>query len=353
MENKERHLPEKTISSAELKKDFAEHIKGTTSESVLSVKTANEWMDEAKKRPIPKQLMDEFWIEGEVCILFADTNVGKSILAVQVGNCISKGIPLIPFEIGTKPQKVLYCDFEMSDKQFENRYSREFKNHYSFDDNFLRAELDLTKDIPKEYQNLEAYILNTIEENILKEGIKVIIVDNISYLVTEMEKSKRATPLMHELKKICREHNVSILVLAHTPKRDVTRPIGQNDIADSKSLINFADSCFGIGMSAKEEGIRYLKQIKVRNAALQYGSSNVAVCQLVKPDNFLQFEFIEFDDEENHLKRLSREELNELDQKIVELKEKDPNRSIRDIAKQLETNHMRVKRVLERSKIAI
>jgi hypothetical protein len=59
------------------------------SKGLFTVKTASRWIEQAKTRPIPKMLFGEFWFEGELCILFADTNLGKSILAVQIGNSIS------------------------------------------------------------------------------------------------------------------------------------------------------------------------------------------------------------------------------------------------------------------------
>lgn len=69
------------------------------------VKSANKWMQEASRRPIPKMLFDAFWFQGEVCILFADTNLGKSILAVQIGEAISKGFPINGFKTNRKNRK--------------------------------------------------------------------------------------------------------------------------------------------------------------------------------------------------------------------------------------------------------
>src|SRR6476620_2270203 len=66
---------------------------------LFTVKTANRWIEQAKTRPIPKMLFGEFWFEGELCILFADTNLGKSILAVQIGNSISKGEQIRGFRL--------------------------------------------------------------------------------------------------------------------------------------------------------------------------------------------------------------------------------------------------------------
>lgn len=52
--------------------------------------------------------------ENELCILFADTNQGKSISAVQRGNSISKGEPIPGFKLEEDKQRVLYFDFELS-----------------------------------------------------------------------------------------------------------------------------------------------------------------------------------------------------------------------------------------------
>ena len=55
------------------------------------LRTANEWMEIAKRKAKPRRLFGDLWFEDEICILFADTNVGKSILAVQIGDRISRG----------------------------------------------------------------------------------------------------------------------------------------------------------------------------------------------------------------------------------------------------------------------
>jgi len=66
--------------------DVEQHIKqgneAKESKGLFTVKTANRWIEQAKTRPIPQMLFGEFWFEGELCILFADTNLGKSILVV-------------------------------------------------------------------------------------------------------------------------------------------------------------------------------------------------------------------------------------------------------------------------------
>lgn len=137
-----------------IRKDLDENQKILTNKTSVSncliIKPANTWVNDAKIRPIPNMLFSEFWYENEVCILFADTNLGKSILAVQIADSISKGIKIAGFKLESQPKKVLYLDFELSDKQFENRCSQEYKNHYIFNSNFLRAELNTELELPKQ-----------------------------------------------------------------------------------------------------------------------------------------------------------------------------------------------------------
>ena len=274
----------------------AKELKG-----LFLVKTAARWMEQAKKRPIPKMLFGEFWFEGEICILFADTNLGKSILSVQIGNSISKGEHIPGFKQESEKQPILYFDFELSDKQFENRYSIQFEDHYNFDENFIRVEINPDANVP-ENNSFEDFLNNSMDKSIRETGAKILIIDNLTYLKNETEKAKDALPLMKYLKALKSKYGLSILALAHTPKRDLSKPITRNDLQGSKMLINFCDSSFAIGESSTDKNLRYFKQIKSRNTEIIYDAENVCVCQISKPDNFLQFEFINFGTEREHLK---------------------------------------------------
>lgn len=277
--------------------------------NIFVSKPMNEWISEASLKPIPKMLFSEFWFEGAVSILFADTNVGKSILAVQIGNSISRGVPIKGFKLEAEKQKVLYFDFELSEKQLENRYSEEYENHYQFDENFIRSAINLEADIFLD----EEMINEALEEEIVKVGASVVIIDNITYLNQDNEKAKFASFLMKTMKALKNKHNLSILILAHTPKRDFNNPISNNDLQGSKMSINFCDSSFAIGKSYLNEDLRYIKQIKQRMSPILYGTDNICLCRINKGEanSNLQFEFIEYDNEISHLNvstNLEREE---------------------------------------------
>lgn len=295
-----------------------EAVSDVNNSKFFIIKTANDWIEEAKNRPTPKMIFDQFWYEGEVSILFADTNLGKSILAVQIGNSISKGLPIKGFESETTKQKVLYFDFELTDKQFQNRYSIKFENSYSFDNNFLRVEINAENNSNSTLSE-EEMIIKSLEESIIQTKAKIIIIDNLTYLKNETEKARNASPLMKLLRALKNKYDLSILILAHTPKRDQSKPLSKNDLQGSKMLINFCDSCFAIGESQKDSKLRYLKQIKVRQSEFKFDNNNVALCQIDKPSNFLGFEFLDFSSEREHLKEITDRDINQRNSQILEL----------------------------------
>ena len=304
---------------------------------LFTVMPANNWIEQAEARPIPKMLFSEFWYEGEVCILFADTNLGKSILAVQIANSISRGEPIPAFKLEAEAQKVLYFDFELTDKQFQNRYSKDYQNPYKFSDNLFRIEINPESEVP-DGSTFEDYLNKSIEHSIIETGAKILIVDNLTYLSAENEKAKNALPLMKQLKTLKNKYNLSLLILAHTPKRDLSKQLTRNDLQGSKMLINFCDSCFAIGESFTDKSIRYLKMIKARNTEHIYDADNIIECQIFKPHNFLLFEFLNFGRESTHLKVFSDKDKDALENQVVELIKSEPEISSYAIAKRLCTD---------------
>lgn len=328
------NLDNSTISNA-IKNEVTKFVATNFSlgNKLLTIFQANTWMQRAKDKKLPSMLFDVFWHEDELCILFADTNLGKSILAVQIADSISKGIAIKGFRLNAAAQQVLYLDFELSEKQFENRYSINYEQSYDFHPNFLRAELNPEADIIDRSKSFEDYLIESIEEYVKSSGVKVLIIDNLTYLGSDNEKAKDALPLMKRLQSLKKQYGLSILVLAHTPKRDPSKPITVNDVQGSKMLMNFCDSAFAIGRSTTDEKLRYIKQIKQRNTEQVYGDDNVCLCQIVKPSNFLQFELISLTKEWEHLRQPSADDREVLIQEVKKLSQQ--GMSQRDIAQKM------------------
>ena len=240
---------------------------------VMSIKTANRTILEASLLPTPRALWDSFWYEGELSCLFADSNVGKSILAVQIADRIAR------------TDNVLYLDFELSEKQFQLRYTNEHGKPYTFPERLYRVSLDCNSLLEADF---EEAIMGGIEQMALQTGCKIFIVDNLTYLCCAMEKGDAAGRLMIQLNNLKKKYGLSVLVLAHTPKRSLDCPITSNDLAGSKRLYNFFDSVFAIGKSAQDGGLRYVKQLKVRYGTFSHDADNVIIYEIEKVDAFLR-----------------------------------------------------------------
>ena len=221
------------------------------------------------------------------------------ILAVQIGNSIAEKLP--------KDESVLYYDFELSKKQFELRYTDEKnKSTFKFSDNFIRVELDADK--VREYceatkKGFDDVIVDAIEANIQKFNSRVLIVDNLSWLVNMKDTATTAGKLMKRLCELKKTYGASILVLSHTPKRNLGSPLTQNSLSGSKKLTNFFDAMFAVGQSVNTPSLRYVKQIKVRTGEFKYGANHVEVCKIEKSGSFLGFTRIGYSTEEEQLKK--------------------------------------------------
>lgn len=95
---------------------------------------------------------------------------------------------------------------------------------------------------------------------------------------------------MMKLIRLKKKYGLTTIVIAHTPKRRGYEPITQNDLAGSAKLINFFDAGIALARSAKDNNLRYLKQVKVRTGEYQYDAENVIVFDVNKTDGFLRFD---------------------------------------------------------------
>ena len=307
---------------------------GAAEIGMLTLKSANQTIEDASKRPDPEQLYLELWYEGEVCCLFADSNLGKSIFAVQMAD-----------EIALK-HKVIYVDCELSDKQFQLRYCNpETNERHIFPDNLVRAEVN---PYAIGAENYEDAIIRDIEAAAEKTGTKVIIIDNLTYLCNSSDKSVDAGIFMMKLMALKKKKDLSLLIIAHTPKRDLSSPITQNHLAGSKKLYNFFDSVFAIGLSAKDRNLRYVKQVKVRAGAFRYDAGNVLVYEIEKTNGFLRFNFREFATEEEHLRHRETPEVNDNEARILELSKQ--GLSCRKIADQVGLSKSMVNNIINKHK---
>ncbi len=297
---------------------------------MFTIRTANRTIAEAAMRPNPRQLYQELWYEGEVCCLFSDSNLGKSIYAVQMADTIATLRP------------VLLVDCELTDKQFQMRYTDiDTGVMHIFPELLYRAEINPNTLDVKDY---ETKIFQHIEAAAQHMKCNIIIIDNLTYLCNSSDKGVDAGLFMMKLMNLKKKYGWSLLIIAHTPKRSLMSPITQNDLAGSKKLYNFFDSVFAIGKSAKDSRLRYVKQLKVRAGEFRYDSSNVIVYEIEKTDGFVHFEFKEFSTEKEHLKERTEKEITSTHRNVHELKSQ--GKSTREIAAYLGLSKSKVDRLI-------
>lgn len=275
-------------------------------QGILQYANAKDWLDYAKTLPTPPMLFGPVWRQGELNFLFADMGAGKTILAYQCAEQIATGktnIDLLKTE--SKPQKVLYFDYELQVKQFEIRFKDEKTGEiYPLSDNIIRCELDLSELTKDELlEPLQDVVFDHMQKLVLKENIKVLIIDNLTY-ISDTGDYKLAIKFMQKLNTFKKQYGLSIMVIGHTPKRNLTDAINENSLSGSKKLMDLADSSFAIGKSAMGSDYRYIKQIKVRWTKFDYGADNVLSCVIFKRNALTQLIVNGTCNEQEHLKQV-------------------------------------------------
>ena len=211
-----------------------------TNKELFKVQNINDVIEEASKFPMPKELYKTLMFEGEITLLVADTNVGKSVLALQIANQIAAKYP------------VLYFDFEMSPKQLEMRYSDDTcKNPHKFNDNLLWVSFANRCEIPEDMK-YEDYFVESLRDLVNEHDTDVVVIDNMTALALEdTDSAKNAKPMMDKLNTLKNELGLTFLLVEHTRKMNKTRAITLDDMQGSKMKANFADSVIAIGMKMR------------------------------------------------------------------------------------------------------
>ena len=255
----------------------------------FKVRTANTRLEDSIRIQKPRRLLDCFVVEGEVTVLFAPTNVGKSVLALQIADAISQGKSEYGFESElTRGESVAYVDLENTDCQFAGRYSG-----HQFSDNLKILE------VPTGVEYTTEQLLSYLKNFISAEKSKVIVFDNISFM-GNLQSANEAMAIIKALRELRDELGITILVVAHTNKKD-NKPMTINDLAGSAKVGNLIDAAFALGRVVGDTGLRYIKQLKARSGEKIY-EDPVMVVEMVK-EGGLHFENRDTDIEQNLLKK--------------------------------------------------
>lgn len=304
-----------------------------------------DYIEEGKKMEAPKELIPHILVEHETTILFGDTGLGKSTLAMQIacevaeqGYDVASGIGQGAIGEQGEPHKkrVLYVNFELSQQQWAKRFQNK-----AVPKNLFIANIDYTlmHDVTD-----QSHILDEIQRIAVENEIKVVIVDNLTNLCINSKEGGEAGNIMLQLISLRMTHNWTMLILAHVPKRKPCDPLSLNDLAGSKILSNLADNVIGLNKSKKDKSARYIIQLKYRSFPIELDYKNVQELRLTINDDWLHFEYGDYDEERTHLPR-SRDEKAELEQDVIKELKKPNGMPYRDIAELVGTSLATVARI--------
>ena len=327
------------------KDDFFKEGKSLDKSGMFIVETANQRIARAKELPNPRQMVGNFWKESELMVLFAYTGTGKTMFAMQIARAISEGKSVfneLPNECEAK--KVLFYDAELSDKQFQNRSSSNYKNEYQYSDNYFYATIDREYNL-KKGESFSESIIPLLESMVVNNEIEVLIIDNLHCLQESLENSKDAKPLMDSLVGIKRRYNVSLMIVGHTPKQTLFKEMDLKDLQGSAALSVQLDTCVAIGNSIINDKTKYFKEVKMRDGMYLFGRDNVITVELQEMGNLTEFKFIDTESEINHLEEV---DANKIIDTVLELR-KDGN-TIREIKEKTGISRGKVHNIVQAHK---
>lgn len=113
---------------------------------------------------------------------------------------------------------VAYFDFEMTDSNLKSRFmDSNYSSSFDFADNFLRIDFD--PDFINNVDDWDTFIIEQIEDVILKTNSTFIVIDNITALtISGSDDVSVAKNIMTRLVNLKKRYQMTILILAHMPK---------------------------------------------------------------------------------------------------------------------------------------
>ena len=256
-------------------------------------------MLEAKKNePQELPLMGHFIFRSQITFLFGSPGVGKTFMCFQLANALAGGTKFEPYEAPIAPADSLYLNFELSENQLKRRYVKDGvvkpmnSGVYLLPDNM--RFLDWTPDL------LATYVRKKLEQN---PGIAAVWLDNISFLLEKLGDGDIAIAFMKAIKKVVEDLHVALIVLAHTPKVNMSEPFSMYTMSGSASFVNFGDAQIGMRESGTQAGTVLMIDTKMRDEEKKFPNSHAALFSLT-PNHmgYVELEFAGTGAESDHLR---------------------------------------------------
>lgn len=275
----------------------------SSSEINIVDKYLDQKLDLSKQYKISKYLLYPIFKEGQLCAFYGGTGDGKTVLAVEFANIISKGIcDWDGWYCECPPQNVCYIDFELGSSSFAGRYKQG-----KFSPNLHIINVNVN-----EYNNFIGWANNQsvridraiqyIEQKAKDTNSKIIFIDNLSNIADQVEQAKEADRFISDLYGRMKTLGLTIVFLGHTPKIPKDAKISLNHFKGSSSLTKTFESIIGFKRSVYKN-ISYIKQVKHRDLELIYDDESIGKFEFKEDKYGYKMDFIGTDEEDNMLNK--------------------------------------------------
>lgn len=192
---------------------------------------------EGSLQPPRRKIIGSFLIENTNTFFFSRSNYGKSLIAFAIAYCASTGTSFAECPAlcnDCEPMKTLLLDMEMDPKIAFDRHGVAVSNT---DPGLLKNLVYLH---PKSSNPLLTgfQFLDKIEKTAISTQSKLIIIDNISSIISDSLKAEFASSVIDMLNRVRERTGASFLIIGHTTKGAVKTAITETSYYGSSVLWN-------------------------------------------------------------------------------------------------------------------
>jgi len=208
-----------------------------TSQQYFKNQTFSELVEEGKQQPPRRKIIGPFLIENTNTFFFSRSNYGKSLIAFAIALCASTGMSFancLALINECEPMKTLLLDMEMDAKTISDRHGIAISNT---DPELLKNFVYLHPRSDNPF--LTGFqLLEKIEKAAVDTQSKLIIIDNISGIISDSLKAEFAASMIDMLNRVRERTGAQFLVIGHTTKGDVKTAITETSYYGSSVLWN-------------------------------------------------------------------------------------------------------------------
>jgi len=241
----------------------------------------------------PRMLIEDLLNENCTLLLSAEDNVGKSMMANQMGLCLATGQDFLGYLV-PEPIKVLLVQHEMENGEQTDRLKTQVVTFVESYPDLIAKNLFMN--LIQESENLAVTDQFEMLERTFTHNpeIEVCVFDNIGQSTNvAMTKPDEIRQELKRLKALCRRHKVAFVLVAHHNKIDWGKEMDlvKTQIQGGKPVTDWADNVLQLHTSSLNTGLVLFKVTKVRSVHAQDGTTSKNLPQAVwfNNDNDLLF----------------------------------------------------------------